>query len=175
MLKNYLVTIFRGLRRNPVYSLLNVTGLGLGIACASLIFLWVADELSFDHQYPKHNEIFSIRMNINYSGRIESYTSVPGNMSSAIRGTIPGLVNNTRLGWGRDLFTLKDKATYEIGVYVDSSFFSMFQLSFVKGNAAGFNNPHTLVLSQKLAQKFFGDADPVGKTLRIGNQQDSWS
>jgi putative ABC transport system permease protein len=172
MLKNYLVTIFRGLRRNPVYSLLNVTGLGLGIACASLIFLWVADELSFDHQYPKHNEIFSIRMNINYSGRIESYTSVPGNMSSAIRGTIPGLVNNTRLGWGRDLFTLKDKATYEIGIYVDSSFFSMFQLSFVKGNAAGFNNPYTLVLSQKLAQKFFGDADPVGKTLRIGNLRD---
>jgi len=172
MLKNYLLTIFRGLRRNPVYGLLNVAGLALGIACAVLIFLWVADELSFDRQYPKHNEIYTIRMNIDYSGRIESYTSVPGNMSDAIRGTIPGLVNNTRLGDGRSLFALKDKATYENGFYVDTSFFSMFQLPFVKGSAAGFNNPHTLVLSQKLAQKYFGDADPVGKTLRLNNEQD---
>jgi len=172
MLKNYLLTIFRGLRRNPVFSMLNVAGLALGIACATLIFLWVADELSFDHQYPKHNEIYTIRMNIDYSGKIESYTSVPGNMSDAIRGTIPGLVNSTRLGDGRSLFALKDKSTHENGFYVDTSFFSMFQLPFVKGSAAGFKHPHTLVLSQKLAQKFFGDTDPVGKTLRLNNQQD---
>jgi len=62
-------------------------------------------------------------------------------MSNSIPGTIPGVVNNSRLGFGRELFGLKDKTTYEHGFYVDTSYFSMIQPSFVKGSAAGFSNP----------------------------------
>jgi putative ABC transport system permease protein len=171
MLINYLITAFRAFRKTSVYGLLNITGLALGIACAALIFLWVEDELSFDHPYPKHNELYSIRMNLDYSGKIESNASVPGPMSDAIRGTIPGIVNNSQTRWDRELFSGNNKNTYEIGLYVDTGFFSMTQLSFTKGNAAGFNNPHTLVLSEKMAQKFFGATDPVGKTLQLNNQQ----
>jgi len=172
MFLNYLKTTIRAIRKSPAYGLLNIAGLALGIACAAMIFLWVEDELAFDHEVAKRNELYSIRMNIDYSGRIESFTTVPGPMSNAIRGTIPGVVNTSRLGIGRELFSLKDKATYEGVFYVDTSFFSMAQPTFVKGSAVGFSNPHSLVLSETMAKKFFGGADPVGKTLRVSNQED---
>jgi putative ABC transport system permease protein len=172
MLKNYLVTGVRALRRASIYGILNITGLALGIACAALIFLWVEDELSFDHQYPKHNEIYSIRMNLDFSGKIESFTNVPGPMPGVIKESVPGIVNLSRLGFGRELFALQDKSTYEQGLYVDTGFFSMMQPTFIKGNAAGFTNPHTLVITEKMAQKFFGATDPVGKTLQVDNQQE---
>ena len=172
MLINYLKTTIRAIRKNPIYGLLNIAGLALGIACAAMIFLWVEDEWGFDRSVPKRNVLYSIRMNMDYSGRIESYTTVPGPMPNAMRGKIPGMVNNSRIGFARELFGLEDKTTYERGLYVDTSYFSMMQLSFVNGSAAGFSNPHSLVLSEKMAKKFFGGVNPVGKTLRVSNQQD---
>ncbi len=172
MFRNFLKTTFRAFRRSSGFGVLNIVGLALGIACAGLIFMWVEDELSFDHLYPKHDNLFSIRMNLDYAGKIESNTVVPGPMPEAIRGTIPDIVNVMRMSWSRDLFGLDDKATYERGCFVDSSFFSMFQPAFVQGNASGFTNPHSLVLSEKMANKFFGSANPLGKTLRINRQQD---
>jgi putative ABC transport system permease protein len=171
MLKTYLATTFRAIRRSSVYSLLNIAGLALGIASAGLIFLWVEDEFSFDHAYAKHDHLYSIRMNIDYAGKIESITSVPGPMPDAIRGSVPGIVNNSRLRFDRELFALNDKTTYENGLYADTSIFSMLQLTFVRGNVADFNKPYTLVLSEKMAQKFFGSINIVGKTLRVDNTQ----
>jgi predicted permease len=172
MLKNYVAILVRGFRKTPVYTLLNIAGLSLGIAAAALIFLWVEFELSYDHHVAKRNQLFTIRMNIDYSNRIETYISVPGRMGDAARAEIPEIVNMTRLRWGREFFTVNDKITYENGFYVDTGFFSMFQPEFIRGNAAGFGQPHTLVLSAKMAQKYFGTTDAVGKTLRVGNEQD---
>jgi len=171
LFKNYFKTAFRSFWRNKTYSFLNIFGLAIGIACAALIFLWVEDELSFDQSYPKHNELYQVRLNLDYSGKIESYPCAPGPMASEIRQTMPDIVNNSQVRWDRELFTGNGKNTYEQGLYVDTGFFSMIQLSFAKGNAAGFNNPHSIVLSQKMAQKFFGDTDPIGKTIQLNNQQ----
>ena len=69
MLRSYLAILIRGFRKTPVYSVLNITGLALGIACAALIFLWIEDELSFDQQFAKHNQIYGVLMNIDYTTR----------------------------------------------------------------------------------------------------------
>jgi putative ABC transport system permease protein len=172
MSKNYFAVTFRAIRHTSVYSLLNIAGLALGIASAALIFLWVEDELSFDYGYVKHDQLYSIRMDLDYSGKIETFFTVPGPMPDAIRGTVPGLVNNSRTRFDRELFGLNDKTSYERGLYADTSIFSMLQLDFVSGNAAGFSNPYSLVLSEKMARKYFGNANPVGKTLRMNNIQD---
>lgn len=172
MLRNYFTNTFRVIRRASVYSLLNIAGLALGIACAALIFLWVEDELSFDYGYAKHDRLYLIRMDLDYSGKTETFFTVPGPMPDAIRGTVPGIVNNSRTRFDRELFALNDKTTYERGLYADTSIFSMLQLDFISGNAAGFNNPYSLVLTEKMAQKFFGSASAVGKTLRMNNAQD---
>jgi len=172
MLKNYFAVAFRAIRHASIYSLLNIAGLALGIACAALIFLWVEDELSFDYAYAKHDHLYSIRMDIDYSGKIETFFTVPGPMPDAIRGTVAGVVNNSRTRFDRELFGLNDKTAYEWGLYADTSIFSMLQLKFISGNAAGFSNPHSLVLTEKMAQKYFGSASAVGKTLRMNNGQD---
>jgi len=171
MLLHYIKTTFRATRKAPVYAFLNITGLALGITCAALIFLWVEDERSFDRSVAKHNQLYSVRMNLDYAGKIESYTSIPGPMPAAIKATVPGIANISRMGFGRELFGLDDKSFYENGGYVDPAYFSMLQLHFIRGNAAGFNKLHTLALSEKMAAKFFGKTDPVGKTLRVNSQQ----
>src|SRR5580700_1602332 len=163
---------FRAIRRASIYSLLNIAGLALGIACAALIFLWVEDELSYDYGYAKHDRLYSIRMDLDYSGKIETFFTVPGPMPDAIRGTVPGIVNHSRTRFDRELFGLNDKTTYEGGLYADTGIFSMLQLNFISGNAAGFGSPYSLVLTEKMAQKYFGSANPVGKTLRMNNTQD---
>ncbi|MBS1606072.1 MAG: ABC transporter permease [Bacteroidetes bacterium] len=172
MLKNYFTILVRGFRKTPLFTFLNIAGLALGIACAALIFLWAEYELGFDHQYAKRNQLYSIEMNIDYSNRIDTYYSIPGPMGDAARTDIPEIVNMTRLGFGHELFAVQDKANYEHGFYVDTGFFSMYQPEFIRGNAAGFNNPHTLVLSEKMARKFFATTDVVGKSLRVDNQED---
>jgi hypothetical protein len=173
MLKNYIRPTFRFLRKKPAHSLLNITGLAMGIACATLIFLWVEDEFSFDHNFPKRDRLYQVRLNMNYAGNITSFPLAPGPMSATMKASIPGVTNSARLRTETELFSLGDKSIYSDGGYTDSGFFSMMQLSFVKGSAAGaFRQLHSLVLTEKMALKFFGGADPVGRTLRLNNEQD---
>ena len=172
MLRSYLTILLRGIRKTPVYSVLNITGLALGIACAALIFLWIEDEFSFDQQFAKHNQIYGVLMNIDYSNKVETYTTLPGPMGDAIRPVIPEVVNTTRMGYDQVLFGLNEKAAYENGICVDTGFFSIMQPEFIKGSAAGFTNLHTLVISVTMSKKFFGETDPIGKTLRVDNTQD---
>ena len=171
--KNYVAIAFRAIRHASLYSVLNIAGLALGIASAALIFLWMEDELSFDYAYAKHDRLYSIRMDIDYSGKIETAFTTPGPMPDAIRGTVPGIVNISRTRFDRELFGLNDKTSYEWGLYADTSIFSMLQLKFISGNAVGFTNPHSLVLTEKIAQKYFASAtSAIGKTLRMDNTQD---
>jgi putative ABC transport system permease protein len=187
MFKNYLAIFLRGFQKTALYSMLNIAGLALGIACAALIFLWIEDEFSYDHQYAKRDQLYGVRMNLDYSNKIESSTGVPWPLAGAIRTAIPEVVNTTRLGFDRDLFATNpatqpnpapaanpspDKSTYENGLCVDTGFFSMVQPIFIKGSTAGFTSLHTLILTETMAAKFFGSVDPMGKTLRVGNQQD---
>ncbi|HEV9036136.1 MAG TPA: ABC transporter permease [Puia sp.] len=172
MLRSYLAIFLRGFRKKPVYSILNITGLALGIACAALIFLWVEDELSFDHSYARRDQLYGVMMNMEYSNKIETNSSIPGPMADAVRAVIPDVVNISRFGFGQELFAINDKAAYENGLYVDTGFFSMMQPEFIKGNAAGFTNLHSIVISATMATKFFGSADPIGRTLRVDNTQE---
>ena len=172
MFKNHIVSSFRAIRQSSIYGLLSIAGLAMGITFAGLIFLWVEKELQFDHQYGKHNQLYSIRLNMDNGGKLESNESVPGPMAKAIRGTIPGLVNNCRFGFSRELFGVKDNINYADGAYVDTSFFSMMQLPFVSGNTAGFDHPHTIVLTEKMAQQFFGAINPTGKTVKLNNARE---
>ena len=172
MFKNYLSIFIRGFHKAPLFSILNIAGLALGIACATLIFLYVEDEISFDRQYAHRDQIYMIRMNMDYSNTIESTTSIPWPMEAAVRAEIPEVVNATHFSWMRELLASNAKTTYEWGAYVDTGFFRIFQPQFLSGNATAFTSQYTLILTATTAKKFFGSADPVGKTLRINNTQD---
>lgn len=175
MFKNYLKTTLRNLWRNKTYSFLNIFGLAIGIACAALIFLWVEDELNFDHNHQKINRIYQVLENQHYDGKTYTFGATPGPLAKGMRNEIPGLVNTTRLTWTLNrLFSVGDKYLYEDGAYADSNVFSIFTLPFVEGNISkAFAQPKSLVISEKMARKFFpNELSVVGKTLKVDNKDD---
>ncbi len=175
MIKNYIKTTLRSLLKNRSYSFLNIAGLAIGIACASLIFLWVEDELTFNHNFAKRDVLYKVYENQTYEGKISTFFGTPGPMAKAMKTEIPGVKNAARMtgDGGNALFALGDKIITETGNYADPEIFSMLQLPFVKGSADNaFKQLHSVVINETMAQKFFGDADPIGKALKVNNEQD---
>src|ERR1700759_892751 len=138
MIKNYLKTTLRSLLRNRGYSFLNITGLAIGIACASLIFLWVQDELTFNHNYAKRDLLYKVYENQTYDGKTSTFFGTPGPMAKSMVAEIPGVKRAARLTGDGDnqLFALGDNAVTEKGNFADPDIFAMLQLPFAKGLAA---------------------------------------
>lgn len=175
MLKNYLKTAIRSLRKNKGYSFLNIFGLAIGIACAGFIFLWVEDELSFDQFHTKKDQLYNIRENQKYDAYTATFNSTPAPMAPVIKKEIPGIANTCRInGLDAKLITIGERSMYANGSYVDASLFSMFTFPFVQGNAENaFQQLYSMVITQSTAKKFFGDAkNVIGKTVRVDNKQD---
>src|ERR1700752_2732825 len=105
MFKNLFKTAVRTLLRNKTYSLLNIFGLAIGIACAGLIFLWVEDELSYD-QFPKKDLVYHIQENQTYEGKVRTFNSSPGLLAPAIEKEIPGIAAASRSKRRKPLFSL---------------------------------------------------------------------
>ncbi len=176
MFKNFLKTTIRNLQRNRSYSFLNIFGLAIGIACAAFIFLWVEDEVNFDNNNLNKDRIYLVKTNNKVDDGVFTHSSTAGPMAPAMRATIPGIENTCRAteNYGHVLFTIGNRSMNAAGEYVEPSFFSMFMLPFVQGNAGDpFSQLHSIVLIQKTAHKFFGDEkNVIGKTVRMDNKQD---
>ncbi len=175
IIKNYFVTSFRNLLKHKGYSLINIAGLGIGIATAILIFLYVQDELSFD----RHNEKFDRIYRVYLKGKIQG-NEIYGAISNAPVGPtmvaeIPGVETYTRLFTfaGQPIVHYEDKSFVENKFYyADSTFFDVFTAPVVKGDRENFlKRPQTLVITEEMARKYFGDEDPIGKILEIGEQK----
>ena len=173
MIKNYFTTTLRNLWKNKGYSFLNIAGLAIGITCAALIFLWVENELTFNHYFSNRDNLYKIKDHQTYDGTTFTFDATPGRLGQAIKTEIPGIKNTARSTWGnQSLFSLGDKNIYEQGNYVDSGFLSMFQLEFIKGNAAtAFSQLYSIIITEKMAEKFFGTTEALGKTLKVDDKQ----
>ena len=174
MFRNYLKTALRNLWKNKVYGFLNIFGLAIGITCAGLIFLWVENEYGYDHYNEKKNYLYWIRENQAYNGKVYTFNATPGLLGPAMKTEIPGVANTARDTWDQTvLFSIGDKTIYESGSYADSSIFSMFTIPFVQGKASNaFEQLHSVVISEKMAKKFFGDdKNIIGKTIKPDNKE----
>ncbi len=176
MFKNYFKTAIRSLWKNKGYSFLNIFGLGIGIACAGLIFLWVKDELNFDKFNAKKDLLYYVRENQKYDTYTATFGSTPGVLAPAMQAEIPGIANTCRMNEDNasELITIGNRSMYASGHYAEPSLFTMFSFPFLQGNAAtAFAELHSMVITQKTAKKFFGnDKDVIGKTVRVNNKQD---
>ena len=176
MLKSFFTTARRMLSKNRTYSFLNIFGLAIGIACAGLIFLWVGDEVSYDHANVKRDRLYMVLENEVLASDIRTHASTPGPMAPVMKTEISGIANTCRATEdGKPvLFNIGDRAVLAAGRFVDSSIFSMFTLPFVEGNEhSAFARLYSIVLTESTAKKFFGDEkNVVGKTVRMDNNQD---
>jgi putative ABC transport system permease protein len=176
MIKNFVKTALRSLQKNKAYSFLNIFGLAIGIAIASLIFLWVEDEVNYDTNNIKKDRLYIVRENQKYDTYVFTHSSTPGPLGPEIKDELPGIANICRTSEGETslLFARGDRSFFAAGKYVEASIFSLFTLPFVQGNAASaFSQLHSIVITEKTAEKFFGnETNIIGKTIRVDNKQD---
>ncbi|WP_299767242.1 ABC transporter permease [uncultured Dokdonia sp.] len=176
MFKNYFKIAIRSLLKHKGYSFLNIFGLAVGITCASLIFLWVEDELSFNTNFDKQDQVFYVPTNQQYEGEWRTFYSTPGPLAQDMKNEIPGIIRATRSSLQESLFTVGDNAIIRRGRYVDPDFLEIFSLNFIEGDRSNaFNNPEAIVLTQEVAEQLFGKEEKaLGKIVRI-NDKDNYS
>jgi ABC-type antimicrobial peptide transport system permease subunit len=168
MLGGYCKLAWRNLRRSRVFSIINITGLAIGMAGALLILLWLRNELSYDQFHTKKDRIYKVYNSVVFNGKIETWGSTPMVMAPVLK-QYPEVENITRVNWVA-AFILKtnDKQLQPQGYLSDPGFLTMFDFPLMKGNAAtALNAPHSIVITEQLSQKLFGHTDALGKVIRI--------
>ena len=169
MFKNYLKTTFRNTTRHRGYSFINLAGLAVGMACTLLILIWVKDELSYDRFHENGKDIYRI---MSYGTRymIEGTDGTPAPLAPAALEEVPGIANYARFSDVSKLVVrYGDKVFYETrGLIADPSIFEIFTFPFVQGDPkTAFTQPLDIVITETMAEKYFGNEDPVGKTMEI--------
>jgi ABC-type antimicrobial peptide transport system permease subunit len=176
LLKNYIKVAIRNLLRSKVYSFINIAGLAAGMCCSILILLWVQDELNFNLFHQDIDNLYIVPQNQFYAGgrRFSVYNS-PAPLGPALKAEYPEVVYSARFDpyLGEMLVQRGDNSFVEKVQYADADFFRMFTFSFSSGNKNNaFPQVHSVVLTKKIAAKYFGSQDPVGKTLRFNSKYD---
>jgi putative ABC transport system permease protein len=175
MFRNYLLTALRSFSRQRSYSLINLSGLAMGLACSIFIFLWVMDEVSYNGFHKDADRIFQVMENQTYSGgKIFTFAATPGKLAEALKQEIPEVEYAARTSWGdRLLFKYEEKSIYEEGMYADPTLFKIFTFPIINGDK---ENPlpdnNSVAISEKMARKYFGDEDAIGKLFRVNNEFD---
>jgi len=176
MIKNFFKIAFRNLVWNKFFSAINVSGLAIGMASAILIFLWIQNEISYDRFHTKGERLYEVWSNDVINNSIRSLVNTPEIMAPGLKNDVPEVEEVTRISWNQDnLFKIGDKSLKAKGNLVDPAFLDMFSFPLVKGNAnTVLKDPSSVVLTQKLAKKIFGDGtgnyqEAVGKIIKIDN------
>jgi putative ABC transport system permease protein len=170
MIKNYLKLAFRHLIRKKTFSIINIFGLTIGLVSCILIGLFISDEWSFDTFHPKASRIGRVTMEYS-KGESSTGTAVTGNkVGPQFKKLFPEVEEYTRTFVGGSIVSIGTAQFSEKKIlYADSSFFKVFAFPLVSGDPNALNNKHNIVLTASTAQKYFGSADPIGKTLRVGS------
>lgn len=174
MLKNYFKIAWRNLKKNKFYSSLNILGLALGMSCSFLIWLWVQDELSYNRFYPGQEDIYFVRINGHFNGNLYTNTVTPAPLADALKEDIPEVAHAVKLSWNSSmLISVGENSGKENGLYASDGLFNVFRLPAVAGDpAAALASPGKIVITRALAEKYFDDAAPVGKILRLNDEKD---
>ncbi|MEO8852959.1 MAG: ABC transporter permease [Ginsengibacter sp.] len=184
MFKTHLQIAFRNILKRKSYTLFNIAGLAIGIACCLLIFQYVAYERSYDKFHRNVNDIVRLRLDLHDQGRLtmQSATVFPG-VAPLLKKDFPEVENycrliDTRISWQghepvqNNVVLVNEekniKALENKGYYADQRFLDMFTLDILKGNKNSLlNGPEEIILSQSLAKKYFGNDDVVGKQITV--------
>lgn len=173
MFKNYLKVTLRNIKRHKAFSFINIAGLAIGLACCLLISLWVLDELSFDRFHEHSDRLFRVEADEDYSGRKMHTITSPVVLAPTLEKEIPEVLFASRFTrFGGLQLTYRDNSFFERDVRAaDPSFFSMFSFPLLKGNAnSALDEPFSIVLSERMAEKYFADEDPVGQIILAENK-----
>ena len=176
MLQNYLIVAIRNLLRFPAYTLINIVGLAIGLAACMLILLYVWDEMSYDRYHPHAERVYRIVDDIESAGQTVRTAGSPAGWGPALKRDFPEIelfarVRGTTSAW---FIMHEEKRFYEKKViWADADLLDMFSIPFVSGDPrTALAEPYSIVISEDMAYRYFGDEEPMGKVLRGDNLWD---
>jgi putative ABC transport system permease protein len=176
MLKNYLTTALRNIKKHKVYTAINVLGLAIGLAFFILIGIYVRSELSFDKFHENKGRIFRVEQVLAHESGTENTAGGPTPLSGVLRAEIPEIESVTRvINFGTETFRTVDGRKFSGNrmLVVDPEFLGIFSFGLVKGDGGtALAEPYSVVITETLARKMFVDEDPVGRVVRMGGQTD---
>ncbi|PWU03661.1 MAG: antibiotic ABC transporter permease [Bacteroidetes bacterium] len=173
MIKNYFKTALRSLKSNKVFSIINVSGLCLGLTCVMLIILYVKDEVSYDRFHANAMNIYRVTdEEIKPDGSKENESGITGLFQGPkFTSKIPEMKEFVRLQNGFENIKMQNEIKSQEAMYVDSNFFSLFTFPLISGDPkTALSDPNSIVLSEETAEKYFGSPNAVGKTLLLEDE-----
>ncbi len=176
MLINYLKIAYRNLLKKKVYSFINVLGLSVGAASTLLIFLYIQKEISYDKFYNDTDRLYRVVVDRQYPDRTAQFAMIPDGWSNVIAEEIPEIEKSTKLIGFTDfsnVFRYEDAMFRERFLFfADSNFFDVLDFKLLKGDPkTALTKPNTVILTQSMVKKYFGESDPVGKQIEVNNVQ----
>jgi len=180
MFTNIFKVAIRNLFKNFGYTIINVLGLAIGLACSILIFLYVSNELSYDSFHEKSDRTYRVWITGNMPGTEMRDVRTAAPMASALLSDYPEVEHVTRLGQFRGWIVRSGERIFHETerefIFADSSFFDVFDFKLLRGNPSTcLRDPRSVILSERYARKYFGNEDPMGKNLRIERDTNFWT
>lgn len=177
LFKNYLKTAVRNIKKQKLYSFVNLAGLSIGMACCLIFYLYINHELSYDRFFKNADRIYRIKNVYSHGDRITHTVITPNPLGDYIKERLPEIESAVRIGSGggrKILLSYDDKSFYEDNfLLTDGTFFEVFSFQLVSGDPkSALSMPFSMVISEQAADKYFGDEDPLGKTITYENKHD---
>lgn len=173
MLKNYILTAWRNLLKNRVFSIINLVGFSLGVACTILIFAYVWDELHFDQYHEHADRTYRVALERSFPNRTTGYATTPAPLGPTIAREIPEVEAATRVfePFTQVRIKIGDRSFFEENVYAaDSTFFDVFSYESVEGSLSNaLKQPRAAVLTDHMKTKLFGQNNALGELIEVGD------
>jgi putative ABC transport system permease protein len=173
MFKNYLKVALRNFSRNKIFSFVNVAGLSVGMAVALLIGLWIRDELSFNKQFENYGRIAQVMQSQTFNGETGSQQSLPFPIGNELKKDYGSDFKYVSMSsWNGDhILAAGEKKITIGGAYMEPSMTEMLNLKMLRGTRAGLGDEHSILISDETAKILFGRTEPMGKLIKIDNDQ----
>ena len=176
MIRNYLLVTLRNLKKHLGYSIINITGLGLGLATCLLLTTWIVNELSYDRFHEKSDRIYRASLEYSFGGQTAKTAVSPTALLPAMQKNFPEVEEGVRLFNPASInpyIVSKDEKLFQENrfYFADSTFFNVFSFKLITGDPhKALSNPNSVILTQSTAKKYFGEEDPLNSVLQINNQ-----
>lgn len=168
MIRNYLKIAWRNLKKNKAFSFINISGLAIGMASALLILLWVQNEISYDRFHKNKDRISEAWNRGEFSGKLQCWNSTPKILGLTLKKDYPEIDDVTRTNGGWFVTIAGEKKFSSEYLIVDPSFLNIFSFPFKSGNPqTALNNVYSIVITEKMAKKMFGNVEAMNKQIRI--------
>jgi len=176
MIKNFFKIALRNLRKNKAFSFINIFGLAIGLTCFMFIAVFVYNELNYDRYPADAKNMYRVNLSVTGNGDVAVYPDVDMGVGEGMKDAYPEIKALTRISPASDFIQYDDKQFKEDHLaFADSNFLQLFSIPLIKGdNADALVQPNTVVITKALAKKYFGDNEPVGKTLAVGIRKDPY-